>query len=55
MCATTAARILDYVSGESSNFIDLTRALVEAESPSAHPESHDEVRRVLRLALAGVG
>lgn len=55
MCATTAARILDYVNGQSSKFIDLTRALVEAESPSAHPESHDEVRRVLRLALAGVG
>ncbi len=35
--------------------LDLIRNLVEAESPSAHPETHDEVRRVLRLALAGVG
>ena len=55
MRATTAARILDYVQGQSSEFVSLTRALVEAESPSAHPECHDEVRRVLRLALAGVG
>lgn len=35
--------------------IGLIKNLVEAESPSAQPETHDEVRRVLRLALAGVG
>ncbi len=35
--------------------IELIRDLVEAESPSSHPETHDEVRRVLRLALADVG
>jgi len=35
--------------------VSLIRDLVEAESPSAHPETHDEVRRVLRLALASVG
>ncbi len=55
MSATTASRILDYVKDQSSAFVSLTRSLVEAESPSARPESHDEVRRVLRLALAGVG
>ncbi len=55
MSATTASRILDYVKDQSSTFVSLTKALVEAESPSAEPESHDEVRRVLRLALAGVG
>lgn len=55
MCATTADRILEYVNDKSSAFIELTRSLVEAESPSAQPECHDEVRRVLRLALAEVG
>lgn len=50
-----ASRLLDYVNDQSQRFIELTKALVDAESPSAHPESHDEVRRVLRLALAEVG
>lgn len=50
-----AARILDYVNDQSSRFIALTKALVDAESPSAQPESHDDVRRVLRLALADAG
>jgi len=35
--------------------IGLIKDLVEAESPSAQPETHDDVRRVLRLALAKVG
>ena len=55
MLATTAARVLDYVHGQRSALVDLVRNLVEAESPSTHPETHDEVRRVLRLALAEVG
>lgn len=55
MGTPVAKRILDYVNDQSSRFIELTRALVDAESPSAHPESHDDVRRVLRLALAEVG
>jgi len=55
MGTPVATRILDYVNDQSSRFIELTRALVDAESPSAHPESHDDVRRVLRLALAEVG
>ena len=55
MLATTAARVLDYVHGQRSALVDLVRNLVEAESPSAHPETHDEARRVLRLALAEVG
>ncbi|MGI9235526.1 MAG: M20 family metallopeptidase [Woeseiaceae bacterium] len=55
MCARLASRILDYVNDQSASFIDLTRSLVEAESPSSQPECHDEVRRVLRLALAEVG
>lgn len=55
MCASSAARVLEYVKGQESELIRITRALVEAESPSAEPQSHDEVRRVLRLALAEVG
>jgi len=55
MSATTASRVLDFVMGQTSALISLTRDLVQAESPSAQPEIHDEVRRVLRLALASVG
>lgn len=55
MGTPTASRILSYVNDQSQRFIDLTRDLVNAESPSAQPECHDEVRRVLRLALADVG
>jgi glutamate carboxypeptidase len=55
MCASTASRVLDYVKGQAPSLTKLIRDLVEAESPSAQPEIHDEVRRVLRLALAGVG
>jgi len=53
--SATAARVLDYVLERQHAFTSLTRDLVEAESPSAHPETHDNVRRILRLALAGVG
>ena len=55
MSANTASRILDYVRGQTTTLTGLVRDLVEAESPSAHPETHDEARRVLRLALAEVG
>ena len=55
MGTPTASRILSYVDDQSQRFIELTRDLVNAESPSAQPECHDEVRRVLRLALADVG
>ncbi len=55
MCSANAAMVLDYVKGQEPRLIDLMRELVEAESPSAQPETHDESRRVLRLALAEVG
>jgi glutamate carboxypeptidase len=55
MSGTTASRVLEYVHGQRSSLVGLIRDLVEAESPSAQPETHDEVRRVLRLAFAGVG
>ncbi|MGB5469415.1 MAG: M20 family metallopeptidase [Woeseiaceae bacterium] len=55
MSATIATKVFDHIKGQSSSLADLVKALVEAESPSAQPEIHDEVRRVLRLALARVG
>ena len=55
MSATTAARVLEYVNSQEHVLTDLLKNLVEAESPSAHPETHDGVRRILRLALAGAG
>ena len=53
--SATSARVLDYVFDRQHAFTSLTRDLVEAESPSAHPETHDDVRRILRLALASAG
>jgi glutamate carboxypeptidase len=50
-----AAKVLEHVKGQQELLTGLIRDLVEAESPSAQPETHDEVRRVLRLALADVG
>jgi len=55
MSASTATRVFDYVNGQSSAFTKLIKDLVDAESPSSHPETHDDVRRVLKLALAEVG
>jgi glutamate carboxypeptidase len=55
MTVTDAARVLDYVNSQQHVLTGLIRDLVDAESPSAHPETHDEVRRIIRLALASVG
>jgi glutamate carboxypeptidase len=55
MTGIDAARVLDYVNGQQYVLTGLIRDLVGAESPSVHPETHDEVRRIIRLALASVG
>lgn len=55
MCATTATRVLEYVNSQQHVLTNLIKNLVEAESPSAQPETHDGVRRILRLALANAG
>ena len=55
MYAINAASVLDYVNSQQHVLTGLIRDLVEAESPSARPETHDDVRRILRLALASVG
>jgi len=55
MCETTATRVLEYVNSQQHVLTNLIKNLVEAESPSAQPETHDGVRRILRLALANAG
>ena len=55
MSATTAARVLDHVNNHQHVLMALLKDLVEAESPSSQPETHDGVRRILRLALASAG
>ena len=55
MSVTHAAKVLEYVNSQQHVLTGLIRDLVDAESPSAQPETHDEVRRILRLALASVG
>lgn len=55
MSVTTAARVLDYVNSQQHVLTNLLKDLVEAESPSTQPDTHDGARRVLRLALASAG
>ena len=55
MSATTAARVLDHVNSQQHVLMALLKDLVEAESPSSQPETHDDARRILRLALASAG
>jgi glutamate carboxypeptidase len=50
-----ADRILRHVRGQAESFIDLTRRLVEAESPSSLPEAQREARHILMAALGGLG
>jgi len=49
-----ADRILSHVRGQAEPLIDLTRRLVEAESPSSSPAAQDEARHVLMAALGGL-
>jgi glutamate carboxypeptidase len=55
MCASNADSVLEYVNDQQHALTGLIKDLVEAESPSAQPETHDEARRILRLALASAG
>lgn len=55
MRSTIAARVLDHVCSQRHVLTNLMKDLVTAESPSARPETHDNVRRILRLALASAG
>ncbi len=51
MAAATAQRVLEFIRGQEKFFLDLLRKLVEAESPSLQPASHEPVRRALESAL----
>ena len=48
-------QVREFILGQKDALVDLLQGLVEAESPSAHPESHDSVRRILSAALMDVG
>ena len=55
MASTAVDRVRNFINGQKDSLVSLTRRLVEAESPSAHPEYHDSVRRVLANAFADIG
>lgn len=52
---STADRLLHYIRGQKAAMIDLLRHLVDAESPSSHPEAHRLVVSVLTSALNELG
>jgi len=55
MAAAIVDRVKRFVNGQKDTLINLLGELVEAESPSSHPESHDSVHRILAAALMDVG
>ena len=55
MAAAIVDQVSKFINGQKDPLVSLVRKLVEAESPSAHPECHDSVRRILAGALMDVG
>ena len=55
MAVAVVDQVRDFISGQKDVLVSLLRLLVEAESPSAHPECHDSVRRILSGALMDAG
>ncbi len=55
MAGPVVDQVRDFISGQKDALVSLLQGLVEAESPSAHPECHDSVRRILSGALMDVG
>ena len=55
MSGTVVDQVRNFINGQKDALVSLTRRLVEAESPSAHPECHDSVRRILAGAFMDVG
>jgi len=47
MVKAVSDRVLEYIRGRDDYLIEVLRHLVEAESPSAHPSSHEPTRRAL--------
>ncbi len=54
MAASPAMRVLDHVLGERELLVELLRELTEAESPSAHPAIHDQVRHAIATMFRNV-
>lgn len=50
-----ASDVLDYMRSREARFVALLKMLVDAESPSSHPASHEPVRRALEHALEACG
>jgi glutamate carboxypeptidase len=55
MAGAVVDQVRDFINGQKDSLVSLIQRLVEAESPSAHPECHDSVRRILAGALMDVG
>ena len=55
MAGAVVDQVRDFINGQKDALVTLVQRLVEAESPSAHPECHDSVRRILATALMDVG
>lgn len=55
MSGAIVDRVRNFINEQQDSLITLLRQLVEAESPSSHPASHDRVRRILSAALTDVG
>ena len=52
MSGAVANKLLEYVRGRDEFLIDLLEKLVNTESPSSHPASHEPTRRALIAALS---
>jgi len=55
MATNRASDVLDYMRGSEARLVALLKTLVEAESPSSHPASHEPVRRLLGNAFEACG
>jgi glutamate carboxypeptidase len=55
MASTAVDLVRDFIKEQKDSLVTFVQRLVEAESPSAHPEYHDSVRRILASALMDVG
>jgi glutamate carboxypeptidase len=55
MAGESVDQVREFILGQKDALVELLQGLVEAESPSAHPESHDSIRRILSVALMDVG
>ena len=55
MADAVVDQVRDFINSQKDALVSLVQRLVEAESPSAHPECHDSVRRILAGALMDVG